>query len=174
LSGIEAEQQLAPDAIRRLAALVGADVAPDKAQNLAARLRLSNDERDRLKVLVSSDTSLTPDMEAALLRAALYRMGQSAVIDLAVLAWAGEAAAGRSDVAGWKALIETARNWKKTNFPLAGKDVLALGLKRGPAIGQLLGAVEAWWIEGDMRAGRDACLRRLKDVARRESTLRGS
>jgi poly(A) polymerase len=104
-------------------------------------------------------------MDAPAARAMLYRLGVPAVTDLALLGWAGEAAGGAADVAGWKALLNAAEGWTAINFPLAGKDVLALGVARGPAIGRLLSTVEEWWIAGDFRAGRDACLRKLKAAA---------
>ena len=34
-------------------------------------------------------------------------------------------------------------------FPISGKDVVALGVKRGPEIGAILSAVEKLWIESN-------------------------
>ena len=171
LSEIEAEQGTAADAVRRLAALCVTDKAG--ADAIARRLRMSNAERDRFAALAAPELVAAPGIDATAGRGLLYRLGAQTVRDLALLGWAGEAAGDRAaDVAGWKALLEAAASWTPVNFPLSGKDVLALGVARGPAIGRLIAAVEEWWIAGDMRAGREACLRRLKEIAHREGVGR--
>jgi poly(A) polymerase len=163
LSGIEAAQGIAADSIRRFAAVVTTDRAG--AEAIAGRLRMSNAERDHLVLLAAPAAVPVPGIDAPARRALLYRLGATAMTDLALLGWAGEAAAGgTADVAGWTALLDAAEGWTAINFPLAGKDVLALGVARGPAIGRLMSTVEEWWIAGDFRAGREACLRKLKDA----------
>jgi poly(A) polymerase len=42
--------------------------------------------------------------------------------------------------------------------------LLALGVERGPALGALLKRVEAWWIAGDFRANRAACLAAAREL----------
>jgi len=42
-------------------------------------------------------------------------------------------------------------------FSLEGRDALALGVPPGPAVGELLRAVRAWWMDGGCRAGAAAC-----------------
>ena len=49
-------------------------------------------------------------------------------------------------------------------FPLKGRDALALGVGHGPAVGELLAEVERWWIEGGLKADREACLARLGEA----------
>ena len=48
---------------------------------------------------------------------------------------------------------------------MAGQDVVALGIDSGPEVGNLLRAVEDWWIDMDFAPDRDACLARLRDKA---------
>ena len=50
-------------------------------------------------------------------------------------------------------------------FPLAGRDVTALGIPPGPRVGRLLAAVQQWWEDGDFAADRAACLDYLKEIA---------
>jgi poly(A) polymerase len=59
-------------------------------------------------------------------------------------------------------VLQTIDRWRPVSFPLWGRDALALGLSRGPAVGRLLREVESWWEEGGYRAGRTECLDRLK------------
>ena len=67
-----------------------------------------------------------------------------------------------ADDNAWRRLIEAAQGWSPPVFPLRGRDVLALGFPPGPRIGDLLNAVEAWWIAGDFKADRAQCLSRLE------------
>ncbi|MFO1055747.1 MAG: CCA tRNA nucleotidyltransferase [Dongiaceae bacterium] len=158
----------AADALRRLAALVagGAEVA----LGLAARLRLSTAERDRLAGMVEGP-AVTPDLDRRAARRLLYRLGAAPFRDLALLAWAGAAArgeAGGDAGAGaepWLALLALAAGWTRPALPVRGADAAALGIAPGPAIGRLLAAVESWWIEGDFTADRTACLARLSALA---------
>ncbi len=49
-------------------------------------------------------------------------------------------------------------------FPVFGRDALALGLREGPALGDLLDAVESWWAERDFAPSREDYLERLKEL----------
>jgi poly(A) polymerase len=160
-----------PDPIRRLAALVDTD--PAGGDRIAHRLKLSNQQRDRLAALIDPPRRIRPEAGAASLGKALFRLGPRLVKDLALGAWATERAVD-GVVAGsrsrdWLALLAAVDAWQPTAFPLKGRDALALGLPRGPGIGQLLKAVEAWWEEGGYAADRDACLRELQRLIAAEA-----
>ena len=157
-----------PDALRRLAALLGTDGAG--AEVAARRLKLSNRDTLHLVTLVAPPADIGPNLEEAALRRALHRLGPVTVRDLALLAWAAELAitpripAARTQK--WIHILEACDHWKSAVFPLTGIDVMmALGLPEGPRVGELLGAVEAWWEDGDYQAGRDDCLKKLKALA---------
>ena len=62
-------------------------------------------------------------------------------------------------------LLALAEGWQPPVFPLAGRDVTALGIPAGPRIGQLLAEVRRWWEEGDFTADREACVTRLRELA---------
>ena len=70
-------------------------------------------------------------------------------------------------------LLTFARNWTPPAFPLAGRDVTALGVPPGPCIGRLLDATREWWEAGDFTADRAACLAHLKELAAAGIELRG-
>jgi poly(A) polymerase len=95
-------------------------------------------------------------------RHALYRLGADRFRDLALLV----AADGGIDEARLKALRAVATSWKPPVFPLAGRDVTALGIPPGPRIGQLLAELKDWWEAGDFTADRAACLEKLRETAR--------
>lgn len=180
------------DPIRRLAILLPADAGPggdDRpgtagiAAATAARLRLSRTDGRHLAALVATAPLVGPALSLAAHRAAAYRVGPAVVRDRLLLAWARHrAVAGRSDrgdTDAWRDRIARVRHWlppgAPPRLPVGGRDLLALGVPRGPAIGRLLAAVEAWWIDADFRPDRDACLavgRRLAaDAARPARTF---
>jgi poly(A) polymerase len=153
------------DAIRRLAALV--DGGAPAARAVAQRLRLSNDERDRLVALCGGPWPMV-DLDRAARRRLLYELGRDRFRDAALIAWAGAVAQApaveRRESEDWRDLLAVAAA-DPPSFPLRGRDALALGLAPGPEIGRLIAAVERWWIDGDFRADRAACLARLAELS---------
>jgi poly(A) polymerase len=138
-----------PDALRRLAALVAAD-----GDALARKLKFSNADRERLTAL-SESVPLTDD--AAEQRRLLHRLGRDLYVDRVLLT-----AALADDTANVKKLLGAAAKWKPIAFPLRGADIAEAGVAEGPAIGQLLVAIEAWWEAGDFTATRKQCLDELQ------------
>ena len=160
-------ETVAPDALRRLAALLDPGCGGAGAEAVARRLRLSNREADRLAT-AAAPVQVSPDGDAPGLRRTLRRLGAETVRDLSLLAWAGELAVTprlpAARTGAWRHILETADAWRPLAFPLRGRDVTALGVAPGPAVGRLLAAVEAWWEEGDYGPGREACLEKLKSL----------
>ena len=151
---------LAPDHVRRLAALVS--VNANGAEVITARLRLSNRQRDRLAFVAAPIKELRPGITIAAARAAVYRFGLEYVEDSLLLAWAEE---GGDEVA-LKRLVGPLHDWVLPKFPVRGKDVQALGIPHGPEVGRLLEAVEDWWIGEDFRPDREAALDKLDSLVR--------
>jgi poly(A) polymerase len=149
-----------PDALRRLAALVVVDAEGTMA--IAERLRLSNAERDRL-VGLAPPWPLDPSGDERAQHHALYRLGAERYRDLALLIAADDGA----DVTRLGELLALAAGWTPPSFPLAGRDLIALGIPPGRRIGELLAEVQQWWEDDDFAADREACLRRLREIARR-------
>jgi poly(A) polymerase len=146
------------DPLLRLAALV--EVDGEGAVALAARLRLPNVWRDRLCGL-SPPRPIDPQGDVRTQRRALYRLGVERYRDVAALI-AAEGGMSRSRLTE---LFDLARGWTLPVFPLAGRDVIALGIPAGERVGRLLAAVHNWWEEGDFTADRAACLAQLRDLA---------
>ncbi len=156
----------APDPVVRLAALLDVDV--EGTALLAERLRLSNAIHDRLAGL-AAPWSLDPAADKKEQRRALYRLGAERYRDMALLLTAD----GRLERGKLAELLARAALWEVPRFPIAGRDVTALGIPPGPRIGRLLAAVRFWWEEGDFRADRAACLARLKELADQGGNLAG-
>jgi poly(A) polymerase len=91
-------------------------------------------------------------------RRALHRLSAERYRDIALLS-AAEGTMSRDRLCE---LLALARDWTPPAFPLAGRDVTALGIAPGPEVGRLLGAVHDWWEMGDFTADRAACLVHLQ------------
>jgi poly(A) polymerase len=154
-----------PDAVRRLAALIAAD-----AEGLARKLKFSNADRERL---VAAMAPIALSTDAAEQRRELHRLGREVYIDRVLVT-----AAVTGETAGAKKLIAATARWKPIAFPLRGADVAALGVAEGPAIGQVLAELEAWWEAGDFKATRRQCLaelkRRVDDIIASEAKQSGA
>ena len=150
-----------PDAIRRLAALIAVDA--ESALTLARRLRLSNEQRDRLLALMAPDWPLDLAGDARAQRRGLYHLGARGYRDLVLLRAAEQGASAKRRA---RTLLARAEETGALEFPLRGRDVTALRIKPGPRIGELLASVAAWWEAGDFRADRKACLAELKARAK--------
>jgi poly(A) polymerase len=146
-----------PDPLRRLAALI--EVDGPAAGAIAERLRFSNAWRDRLEGL-AVPWPLDPRADDRAQRRALYRLGAERYRDLALLQ-AAEGSVSRERLAE---LLAIARDWTPPVFPIAGRDITALGIPPGPRVGRLLDAVHFWWETGDFIADRAACLAYLQGL----------
>jgi poly(A) polymerase/tRNA nucleotidyltransferase (CCA-adding enzyme) len=144
------------DPVLRLAALLTGD-----PEALAARLRLANAERDRLVALRDAPAAV-PDANDATLRRLLAETEPGVLLDRTWLDGDGGPE--------WGALRARLGEMPQPVFPLEGRDVLALGVAPGPAVGALLRAVRAWWLEGGCVADAAACraeLARRSQIASR-------
>jgi poly(A) polymerase len=146
---IERSLKLQPDSLRRLAALIEDDVEP-----LAARLKFSNADRDRLLSLAAP---VDIDGDTRRQHRQLHRIGRELYADRVLLT-----AALTGKTRRVKTLLTLAKKWRPVPFSVKGEDVMALGLEPGPEIGKLLAALEEWWEEGDFKASRRACLAELR------------
>lgn len=154
------------DPLCRLTALIDSEPA---ALNLAQRWRLSAADRERLAALAAPPALYaTPprNRDLAVRTAegrALYRLGAVLYRDLLLLDWAGRAVREESGLAErFTASLAAAKNWQAPRFPLRGQDALDLGVAPGPRVGELIAALEEWWIENGFKPDRKACLERLR------------
>jgi poly(A) polymerase len=141
-----------------LASLVTVDSAGASA--LADRLRLSNACRERLSALVQP-WPLDPTADWMAQRRALYGLGEERFRDLARLL----AAEGMVTEPRLIELLDFAGNWIAPQFPVAGRDVTALGIAPGERVGRLLRIVRNWWEGGGFTADRAQCLAYLRQIA---------
>jgi poly(A) polymerase len=124
LVATEAEAEIAPDGVRRLAALLPED--PKVAEQIGARLKLSNTDRKRL-MLAASPTPGSPETLA-------YAIGTIGAVDSLLLqGLAGDA--------------RRAADWQPPRFPITGGDLIKLGLTPGPIVAATLQQIERQWVK---------------------------
>ncbi len=142
------------DPLRRLGALLRGD-----GEAVGRRLKLSNDQVDRLAALSDPPWPVDPVGDASAQRRALHHLGPQRYGDLLLLRISETGEKGRLE-----SLFAAAGAWKPRVFPLRGADLLEAGLPPGPEMGGLLAAIEAWWEENDFQPDRAACLARLAEI----------
>ena len=141
LTALEQRVAAEPAPLRRLAALL--PPVATLAESVAARLRLSRAQRERL---VSLARRIPADAEEP--RALAYREGPANARDRLLLAGAGPAAL---------------EGWDTPRLPLKGRDIMARGIAAGPEIARILQAVETLWIAEGF-PDRERALRLLDDI----------
>ena len=145
---LEQRHKLAPDAVRRLAALTMTGCGREVAETL----KLSRVEGDRV---IALDDARDPfDVSAPeAVRRQIYGWGNDGARDRLLLDWLD-----RIDQAAGSAALAIIESWPRPRFPIKGADVVKLGIPEGPRIGEVLQRVEAWWISQDFAPDRAACL----------------
>jgi len=142
LIAAETSQGIAPDAIRRLAAMLPPE--PPVVEQVAARLRLSTASRKRLATAAGRTDGIDDP------RALAYRLGHEEALDRLLIAGADTA---------------PLRGWDIPRLPIKGGDIVARGIKAGPEVARTLRVVEDRWIaEGFPDEARTRAL--LDDVLR--------
>jgi len=124
LIAAENAQEIAPVALRRLAALL--PPSSDVAETVAARLRLSKNQRARL---VSASDRHQPDTADP--RALAYRISRDYAVDRLLLL-----GAPAHEIIGWD----------PPDFPLKGGAIVARGVAAGPDIARILQEIERRWV----------------------------
>ena len=132
--------RLPPDAVLRLAAMLTGDPLA-----LATRLKLSNEDRDRLERLIATPPAAGSDAD---LRRFLADHEPADLIDRT---WLDGDADTRRRLSGMPRPV----------FPLEGRDVVALGIQAGPRVGILLRDIRQWWLDRGCVDDRPACLMEL-------------
>ncbi|HET9230879.1 MAG TPA: CCA tRNA nucleotidyltransferase [Vitreimonas sp.] len=159
LMDLEADLMLPGDPMTRVAAALEDQ---QSAKALANRLKLSNEERDRLVAALGDDVKITSFMSLREMRRAIYAIGNEPFRDRVMLAWAAN---GGGKAQQWRALVAHSQMWTPPKMPLSGDEVMAAGVPAGPKVGVIMREVEAWWIDADFPDDKLSIIERLKAVA---------
>jgi poly(A) polymerase len=145
LALIEAASAMAADPLLRLSALAVQTV--EDAQRLRERLRLSNEEYERLAnaaAVLARLHAIDRPPEPRQLREMLFRHGRKITTDGLMLAQA-EARVAAED-AQWLAARRFVADTPTPTLPFSGADVVARGVPSGRLVGNILKRLQALWI----------------------------
>lgn len=138
LAAEEKRQEIGPDPIRHLAALLPPN--PELAEQVAARFRLSGAQKKRLATAAGREEILPGTGRgtaegggggALAARALAYRLGKEQAIDRLLLT-------GQD--------MTPLNGWDIPCFPLKGGQIVARGVKAGPEVARILQRIEARWV----------------------------
>jgi poly(A) polymerase len=90
----------------------------------------------------------------------LYRFGRVMALQSVLVMAAME------DVTPDAETMELLQQWDIPALPVSGDDLKDMGILPGPQMGDVLRAVEAWWIAADFMPGRDECRDQAKSFIR--------
>jgi len=156
-----------PDPLLRLAAIVPPDV--DRLEKMAARLKFANAEAAWFKAWAKAPV-IDDELSSAAFARLLYRRGADGIQTRLKLALATARRKAEGDMqemarsARLGKLLELAQSWKKPQFPVSGGDVLGAGIPPGKEVGEMLSALEDFWVEENFTPDRAALLARLNDL----------
>jgi poly(A) polymerase len=138
--------------LRRLAALIGAG---GDATAIGKRLRLSTQESLRLTVMLAAEPAIDIGGGPRAVRRQVYELGNALYLDRLMRV------VGATDP-NWLAAHRLATAWTAPERPVSGGDALSRGVPAGRRVGQLVAALERWWIAQDFAPDRAACLAELQ------------
>jgi len=152
---LEKAIELKPSALLRIAAFHSV------LDEVKKHLRLSNKQEATLAFLYRNH----PLASFENFKQIAYLSNKEKSFDLALLQTARRIAFSELSHADGVVFIHSLHsqfdNWTIPPFPLTGHDLLELGVKEGREVGQVLKALEKWWLSQDLQPDRNACLAQL-------------
>lgn len=109
---------------------------------------------------LSKPGHLSPDLDGDALRRLLSCHDQAGLIDRS---WCVQAELFEPDRENWDDLRKRLAAMAVPVFPLAGRDIVALGVPAGKEIGKVIGDLTRWWRAKGCRPDRQACLAELNN-----------
>nr|WP_255607138.1 CCA tRNA nucleotidyltransferase [Phyllobacterium sp. 2063] len=152
------------DPLLRLASMI--PPSTERIDELASRLKLSNNERDRLNNWATTPPP-QPEISEAGFAKKLYRGNDQGMGDRLRLSLASARADAINDNAAMmraghlSKLLTFLESYERPKFPLSGGDILDSGLDKGPAIGEVHRALEDEWIQSGFTLTRDDLLAKI-------------
>ncbi len=146
--------------ILRMAALLHGQKT--NAPAMKEHFALSLDETQKLALFLKNPLDGQGETDVMTLSFALHRYGLDLTEEFLVLSMA------QGVQFNWESARGVLENWQPKTFPLKGEDVLALlsqvGLPPGPRVGEILHAVEAWWVAQNFVPDHAACITKAKSL----------
>ena len=151
------------DPVLRLATAFG--IAP---QTLAYKLRLPNKVAAQLTFLNGTAVSTKADLKS--IKSFFYNYGVKRTLDLLIF----KSALDEGIINIYKYALEICGDWNDPIFPIAGSDIVSLGVTPGVAIGKTLAATENWWIANNFEPDHASCINWARSFIKKEKEKSGN
>lgn len=115
--------------------------------------------REQLKILKSLLT-IIPNMKAVdeqSIKILIYRHRHDVSIQSVLLFYAQRNASPET-------FFTRVKDWNPPALSITGEDVMKSGVPSGPEVGNILSALEGWWIENNFTSDRDTCMQKMKQL----------
>jgi len=132
-----------------------ADMALDK---ICERMRLSNAMAESLRQAFLHYDQITPDTNEAGQKKLLRRLGPETFRHAILTQWAH----GNDLIIAshpYASMLKLAQKWQPPQFPVTGDDLIAIGIKPGKPMGDLLRRLEDKWEESDYKLSKEQLLK---------------
>lgn len=146
-------EELYPDPALRLASL--AAWAPDDAERLKQRFRLSNQQQKTLETWINS-RSFPPITNQVQQNTRNFHSGKNTYLIEIKSAWTRSNS--HSNDAEWARLFKESQNKTLPEFPVTGQDLIDAGYPAGPHLGKKIKELQEIWLKGDMLINKQQLL----------------
>ncbi len=159
------------DPILRLMSII--PPTAERVDSLSERLKLSKNEAKRLQEWAGFSEIPAETSEISLAKR-LFSAGQQSGVDKLKLALAAARIRGvQNDLdlvaAGqYSQLLKYAENWIAPQFPLQGRDLVALGAAQDERLGKALATLKDEWVSSGFTLGREALVERARGLLQLE------
>ena len=140
------------DSLRRLFALYNPDT--ELAENMASRLRLNKKQKQSFISWAAYDISLSEFLTISNLPRLVYLYGKEFCVDKLLLLLAFN----RQSINNLHQIIDSINDMETPEFPLKGRDIIAIGITDSRKIGNLLKELETLWINSGFTLSKEELL----------------
>ena len=156
LIALEQQEGWAPDPLLRLMAMIDSR----RWAKVAARLKLSNAQKNRLKAWHDAG-AVDPDEDYMDVSRRFYRKVVAGYVDAARIAMGTLDERARRRV---QDLMEFAQEWERPVFPVQARDLIAEGYKEGRELGDLLWDLEDEWIRSGFALSKSELIAKIGNL----------
>lgn len=149
------EDNEAVDVMGRLAMISNGDESHFKTLNKS--LVLSNKQKTHFVEIMKTYKALN-DLSESQLKRLLYKEGKEIFVQAALI----HAAKGALEPDHLEFVMHLVTRWDIPSLPISGTDLIELGFKQGPELGDVLRHVETWWVSEVFKPNKEACLDEVK------------
>ena len=139
--------------------LLLADISPkDALACVAVRWRLSGDDKKWLMEVITQVDTLQEDISLARQKQLIRQLGADMFSHCVRVS-----AALLGDQTPYVDMLDFAARWHVPTLPVTGKDLLALGIPEGKALGECLRKLEERWEASDYQMDRETLLKKINE-----------